>query len=72
MEEMKCAICGKPAKYVSFQFTSPLCEDCAKKETKRLSEERNEPYAELEDYFTEPCEEMNNIEKKFETEISNG
>lgn len=71
-EEFKCAICGKPAKYISHKFISPLCEECAKKETERISKERNEQFAELEDYYTEPCEEMNNIEKIFESEYSVG
>lgn len=65
-EKMKCAICGKDAKYISLKFISPLCKDCAEKQTKKIAKERNELYAELEDYYTEPCEEMYNIEKKVE------
>lgn len=64
MEE-KCAICGKPAKYISYKFISPLCEDCARKEAARLGEERGQVDVDLDDYYTEPCEEMNDIVKSF-------
>lgn len=64
MEE-KCIICGKPAKYISMKFISPLCEDCAKEQAIKIAAERGikEEFVELEDYYTEPCEEMNNIKK---------
>ena len=66
MEKMKCIKCGKKAKYISFKFASPLCAACAKKEVKKIAQERGELNPELEDYYTEPCEEMNNIEKRLE------
>ena len=72
LEKMKCAICGKEAKYISFKFVSPLCKSCAEKETKKLGKERGELNPELEDYYTEPCEEMNNIQKKVVVEESIG
>lgn len=61
----KCIICGKPAKYISMRFISPLCKKCAEKESKRLGEERGLLNVELEDFYTEPCAEMTNIEKEF-------
>lgn len=61
----KCAICGKPAKYISYKFISPLCEDCAKKEAKRLGELRGLTDVDLDDYYTEPCIEMENVVKSF-------
>ena len=68
----KCAICGKPAKYISFKFISPLCEECAEKKAKELGEERGYQFAELEDFYTEPCKEMNNIVKELESSIVKG
>ena len=64
MEE-KCVICGKPAKYISAKFISPLCENCAKEQAIKIGIERGfkPEFIELEDYYTEPCEEMNNIKK---------
>ena len=61
----RCAICNKPARYVSAKFISPLCEECAKKQAIELGKERGikEEFIELEDYYTEPCEEMENIAK---------
>ena len=61
----RCAICGKPAKYVSTKFISPLCEDCAKEQAIKLGVERGikPEFIEVEDYYTQPCEEMNNIKK---------
>ena len=64
MEE-KCILCGKPAKYISMRFISPLCPECAEKEAKRLGEERGLVGAELEDFYTEPYAEMENITKEF-------
>ena len=64
MEE-KCIICGKPAKYVSKKFISPLCEDCAKKEVLKIAETRGvkPEFVEVDDYYTQPCTEMENINK---------
>ena len=61
----KCVICGKPAKYISAKFISPLCEDCAKAQAIKLGVERGmkPEFVEAEDYYTQPCEEMNNIKK---------
>ena len=66
MEENKCVICGKPAKYISNKFTSPLCEDCARKEAIKigLAHGVKEEFIELDDYYTQPCQEMNNIVKE--------
>lgn len=64
MEE-KCAICGKPAKYFSMKFISPLCEDCSREQAQKLGAERGYKSVELEDFYTEPCEEMNNVVKSF-------
>ena len=71
MEE-KCAICGKPAKYISFKFISPLCEDCAKEEVQKIGAIRGERCPEVEDYYTEPCEEMKNVAKLSSVVISKG
>lgn len=71
MEE-RCVICGKPAKYISMRFISPLCKKCAEKEAKRLGEERGLVGAELEDFYTEPCAEMENISKEFTNGIVKG
>ena len=61
----KCVICGKPAKYISAKFISPLCEDCAKAQAIKLGVERGmkPEFVEVEDYYTQPCVEMNNIKK---------
>jgi len=63
----KCAICGKPAKYVSAKFISPLCEDCAKKQAIEIGVARGirREFVEVEDYYAEPCEEMKNVVKSF-------
>lgn len=63
MEE-KCVLCGKPAKYISKLFVSPLCPKCAEKEAQRLGAERGMKFVELEDFYTEPCAEMENIVKE--------
>lgn len=75
MEEKKrlvgdCIICGKPAKYVSEKFISPLCEECAAKEAKKIGFSQGVPeeFIELDDYYTEPCEEMLFVEKEFAIE----
>lgn len=39
---MECVKCGKKAKWISDKYISPLCDDCAVEETKRLVEENNE------------------------------
>lgn len=72
MEVKKCAICGKPAKYISFKFLSPLCEDCAKEQAQKLGAERGYAHTELEDFYTEPCEEMNDIIKMVGVSTSQG
>ena len=64
----KCVICGKPAKYISYKFISPLCEECAEKEAKKIGEARGLKFVELEDFYTEPCEEMNDIVKTMSVE----
>lgn len=63
--KMTCAICGKTAKYISPKFISPLCEDCAKEQAIKIANEYgiNPEFVEFQDYYTEPCEEMNNIAK---------
>ena len=63
MEE-KCVLCGKPARYISKRFVSPLCKKCAEKEAQRLGAERGMTFVELEDFYTEPCAEMENITKE--------
>lgn len=63
MEE-RCVICGKPARYISKRFVSPLCKKCAEKEAQRIGLERGMKYVELEDFYTEPCAEMEHIEKE--------
>lgn len=68
----KCAICGKKAKYISMKFISPLCKSCAEKEALRLGEEMHMKDPELEDFYTEPCEEMNDIIKSFSNEEIKG
>lgn len=64
----KCKICGRPAKYISMKFISPLCEDCAEEMAKQLGMERGmkAEHVELNDFYTEACVEMENIIKKFE------
>ena len=64
MEE-KCVLCGKPAKYISKRYVSPLCKKCAEREAKRIGEEKGLKFVELEDFYTEPCAEMENIQKFF-------
>ena len=66
MEE-KCIICGKPAKYISEKYQSPLCEECALKEAKRIGVEQGvrEEFIEVDDYYTQPCEEMEDVIKEF-------
>ena len=71
MEE-KCIICGKPAKYISKRFISPLCKKCAEKEAQKLGEARGLKFVELEDFYTEPCAEMENISKEFVNGLSKG
>ena len=61
----KCKLCGKKAKYISMRYVSPLCEDCARKEALRIGESKGYKDVELEDFYTEPCEEMKNIQKSF-------
>lgn len=63
----KCALCGKPARYISYKFISPLCEDCAQKEAQRLGALRGQAHVEVDDYYTEPCKEMTNVVKSFTT-----
>ena len=66
----KCAICGKKAKYISKKFISPLCKSCAEEEAKRLGREMGIKFPELEDFYTQPCEEMEDIDKEYtNTEI---
>ena len=64
MEE-KCVLCGKEAKYISKRYISPLCKKCAEREAKRIGEEKGLKFVELEDFYTEPCAEMENIQKFF-------
>ena len=61
----RCAICNKPAKYVSNKYLSPLCEDCAKEQAKKIGLEHGikPEFVEVDDYYTQPCEEMENIAK---------
>lgn len=68
----KCVICGKPAKYISAKFISPLCEDCAKEQAIKLGVERGmkPEFIEVEDYYTQPCVEMNNIVKVCEMKMT--
>jgi len=61
----KCVLCGKEAKYISRRFVSPLCEECANKEAKKIGEARGISHVELSDFYTEPCAEMENIVKEF-------
>ena len=70
--ELVCVLCGKPAKYISKRFVSPLCKKCAEKEAQRLGEERGLKFVELEDFYTEPCAEMENIVKEFVNGIEKG
>ena len=60
-----CVICGKPAKYISNKYISPLCEDCAKKEAEKIGAEHGvrAEFVEVQDYYTEPCEEMEIVAK---------
>lgn len=39
---MKCIKCGKEAKWESDKYISPLCDECAIKEVKRLVAETGE------------------------------
>ena len=66
MEE-KCVICGKPAKYISEKYISPLCEECALAEAKKIGKEQGvkEEFIEVDDYYTQPCAEMENVVKEF-------
>ena len=61
----RCAICNKPAVYVSNKYISPLCEECAKEQVKKIAIEHgiNPEFVEVDDYYTQPCEEMENIAK---------
>ena len=73
MELGKCIKCGKPAKYISEKYPSPLCEECALEEAKRIGAEHGVPeeFVEIDDYFTQPCEEMLNVEKEFTLDTIN-
>lgn len=71
MEE-RCIKCGKKAKYISKRFISPLCEKCAKEEAKKLGEARGLKFVDVEDFYTEPCAEMENIVKEFTNGIAKG
>ena len=68
----KCAICGKKAMYISKKFISPLCKKCAEAEAKKLGENMGIKDPELEDFYTQPCEEMEDIIKEFTNEEIKG
>lgn len=66
MEE-KCRLCGKKARYISKRYVSPLCKECAMKEAIKIGTSKgiDEKFIELEDYYTQPCKEMEDIVKEY-------
>ena len=69
MKEL-CRLCGKKkARYISKRYVSPLCKECAEKEALRIGESKGLKYVELEDFYTEPCEEMNDVVKSYTKEV---
>lgn len=65
----KCKLCGAPGIYISKKFVSPLCKECAEKQVIKLAKDRNIKFAEIDDFYTQYCEEMENVEKHYQQDV---
>lgn len=70
VKDAVCIKCGRPAKFISKKYPSPLCQECATEEAIKIGLEHGVPeeFVEVDDYFTQPCEEMLNVVKELAIE----